>query len=114
MRTYRAVIHTNGPALWPEHKPAAEIIKLRDTTPPLIWEGTYQGNPTPAGGYTFRREWWSGRNRYTAASYAGKVVARCQSWDTSEGETDDSALSVCVTLDILADWQEQEAAQATE
>jgi len=105
VRTYQTTIHTRGPALWPDHKPAAEIIKLRDTTPPLIWEGTYQGNPTPAGGYTFRREWWSGRNRYTAIGYAGKVVARCQSWDTSEGDNDESAFSVCVTLDILADYR---------
>ena len=113
MRTYRHVVHREHEvvdgrplaALWPEHKPLAEVLKLWATTPALIWEGTYQGNPTPAGGYTFRREWWSGINRYAAGGYAGKVVGRCQSWDTSEGETGESAFSVCVTVDILADYR---------
>ena len=105
MKHFSLVVHSDGPAMWPQHKPLAEIIKLRDTTPPLIWEGTYQGNPTPAGGYTFRREWWSGQNRYTAGEYLGKVIGRFQSWDTAEETKDTSAWTVCVTGEILADYR---------
>ncbi len=110
MRTYRHVVHRNGPALWPEHKSLAEVLKLRDTTPELIFEGTYQGNPTAAGGYTFRREWWSdesrfGRNRYSSGEYLGKVLGRFQSWDTAEETTESSAYTVGLTGDILEDYR---------
>lgn len=105
MKTYRALVHADGPALWPEHKPLAEILKLQATTPALIWEGTYQGNPTPAGGYTFRREWWSGENRYEAGTFVGKVLARFQSWDTAEETKEGSAFTVCVTGEIIDDFR---------
>ncbi len=105
MRHYSAVVHTSGPALWPEHKPLAEVLKLRATTPELIWEGTYQGNPTPSGGYTFRREWWSGQNRYTPGEWLGKIVGRFQSWDTAEEDKETSAYSVCITGDVLDDYR---------
>ncbi len=110
MRHFTTVVHEEGPALWPAHKPLAEVIKLRDTTPALIWEGTYQGNPTPAGGYTFRREWWSdesrfGKNRYSTGEYLGKVLGRFQSWDTAEETKESSAYTVGVTGDILDDFR---------
>jgi len=110
MKTYEMVVHRNGPALWPEYRPLAEVLKLRATTPELIWEGTYQGNPTPAGGYTYRREWWSdesrfGQNRYTPGEYLGEVVGRFQSWDTAEGDGDNNAYAACVTGEILADYR---------
>lgn len=106
MRTFRVVLHHNGPALWPEHKPLAEVLKLRATTPSLIWEGTYQGNPTPAGGYTFRRDFWSGENRYSSeAEFRGRVVMRVQSWDTAEEVGESNAWSVCVTGEILSDYR---------
>lgn len=101
MRTYRAVVHHNGPALWPERKSLAEILKLKATTPALIFEGTFQGNPTPAGGYVFRREWWDDRNRYTARVWPGKTVARYQSWDLAEKDRETNDYTVCVTADIL-------------
>lgn len=115
MRTYQTVVHSDHElidghplaALWPAHKPLAEVLKLRDTTPPLVWEGTYQGNPTPAGGYTFRREWWSGKNRYPAGDLAwqSRVIGRFQSWDTAEETGDSNAYTVCVTGDILSDYR---------
>jgi predicted phage terminase large subunit-like protein len=113
VRHYRAVVHGRHEmvdgrplaTLWPEHKPLAEVLVLRDTTPELTWAGTYQGNPTPAGGYTFRREWWSGQNRYDAAEYVGKVVGRYQSWDTAEGANEGNAFSACVTADVLDDYR---------
>lgn len=105
MRTYETTIHRNGPALWPEHKPLTEILKLRDTTPELVWASTYQGNPTPAGGYTFRREFWSGQNRYHPGELAGRVIARYQSWDTAEETKESSAWSVGITGEILDDYR---------
>lgn len=106
MRTYRAVVHRNGPALWPEHKPVDEILKLRDTTPELVFEATYQGNPTPAGGYTFRRDFWSGKNRYGAEeALRAQVLGRFQSWDTAEEAGETNAWSVCVTLEVLKDYR---------
>lgn len=105
MRTYQTVIHTDGPALWPAHLPLADVLKLRATTPVLVWEGTYQGNPTPTGGHTFKREYWQDKNRYVAGEYAGKVVARYQSWDFAEKDKETNDFSVCVTADILADYR---------
>lgn len=107
MQTYRYVVHRRGPALWPENKPVAEVLKLRDTTPELVWEAVYQGNPTPAGGYTFRREFWADGNRFSANGQGmrGQVVARVQSWDTAEEVKDTSAWTVCVTGEILNDYR---------
>ncbi len=92
-------------ALWPEHKPLLEVLNLRATTPELIWEATYQGNPTPAGGYTFRRDWWSGQNRYHEDDYRGRIVARFMSWDTAETTGNDSAWTVGITGDITDDYR---------
>lgn len=123
MRTYQQVVHREHEvvarqedgavvlrplaALWPEHKPLSEVLKLRATTPALIWEGTYQGNPTPAGGYTFRREWWSGKNRYQAGDrrLLTQVVGRYQSWDFAAKDKQSNDLSACVTADVLADYR---------
>lgn len=106
MRTYEAIVHTSGPALWPEHLPLADVLKLKATTPALIWEGTYQGNPTPAGGYVFRRDWWQDKSRYlSGVGVNSKVVARYQSWDFAEKDKETNDYSVCVTADILADYR---------
>lgn len=106
MRTYQYTVHRDGPALWPEHKSLTEIQKLRATTPELIWEGTYQGNPTPAGGYTFKRIYWTGKNRYhfNDGSLRNQVLARYQSWDTAEEETETAAYSACITGEILTNY----------
>lgn len=115
MRHYTAVVHREHEvvddkplaALWPDHKPLSEVLKLRDTTPVLTWEGTFQGNPTPAGGYTFRREWWSGRGRFSAdgRELRGQVVGRYQSWDTAEETGEGNAWTVCVTGEVLSDYR---------
>lgn len=113
MRHYTAVVHREHEivddkplaTLWPDHKPLSEVLKLRDTTPVLTWEGTFQGNPTPAGGYTFRREWWSGRARYGPDEFRGRVVGRYQSWDTAETTGDTSAWTVGITGEIVDDYR---------
>lgn len=91
--------------LWPQHKPLNEVLKLRDTTPELIWQGTYQGNPTPAGGYTFRRDWWSGVNRYHENEIRSRSIGRFQSWDTAETTGVSSAWTVGITGEITADYR---------
>lgn len=107
MKTYRVSVHSRGPALWPEQRTLEDILALKATTPVLIWEGTYQGNPTPASGYTFRREWWSGRSRFPAddAQIRAQVVARYQSWDTAEEAGETNAWTVGVTGEILSDYR---------
>lgn len=115
MRHYTAVVHREHEvvddkpmaALWPDHKPLSEVLKLRDTTPVLTWEGTFQGNPTPAGGYTFRREWWSDKNRYQAGdrSLLTQVVGRYQAWDLAQKDKETNDYTACVTADILADYR---------
>jgi hypothetical protein len=107
MRHYTAVVHREYEVvdgkplavLWPEHKPLREVLKLRDTTPVLTWEGTFQGNPTPAGGYTFRREWWEDTNRFHLDDRALSVrtIGRYQSWDTAEEDGESNAWTVCIT-----------------
>lgn len=105
MRTYRVVVHRDGPALWPEKKSLAEILKLKATTPSLIFEGTFQGNPTPAGGHIFHREWWEDRSRYTADTWRGKVAARFQSWDLAEKDKETNDYTACVTVEVLTDYR---------
>ena len=113
MRHYTAVVHrahevVGGEplaALWPEHKPLAEVLKLRATTPALTWEGTFQGNPTPAGGHVFRREWWSDRSRYAAGAWVGRVAARYQSWDLAEKDRETNDYTACVTVEVLTDYR---------
>lgn len=102
--TYRVKLHENGPALWPENKPTEEIEELKETTPALIWAGTYQGVPSPPGGFTFKREWWRNQNRYDPDSPPA-MVARFQSWDTAETDNEDSAYSVCITAGLTADYR---------
>lgn len=102
--TYRVLLHRNGPALWPEHKPEEEITELKATTPELIWAGTYQGSPSPPGGFTFRRSWFRNKNRYDPAN-PPTVIARFQSWDTAESSSEDAAYTACITAALTADYQ---------
>lgn len=106
-QVYRLRLHENGPALWPEHKPLAEVMELRATTPEVIWEGTYQGNPTPPAGTVFRRAWWDGQNRYDAADRRLLIacVARWMSWDTGLKDDEDNAYSAAVTAELQPDYR---------
>jgi predicted phage terminase large subunit-like protein len=106
-RLFEYVIHENGPALWPEHKPLPEVQELKATTPPSIWEGTYQGNPTPPSGTIFMRTWWEGQNRYDHAdrSLVNKCIARWQSWDTGLKDDEDDAFTACIEGELLPDYR---------
>ena len=102
------MIHANGPALWPEYKPLEEVLELQRDTLTLVWEGTYQGRPTPPGGYIIKREWWRGKNRFSPGDFTGsQTIARFLSIDAGlkdkpEEDTDFTSLLVG---DLLADYR---------
>lgn len=108
-QTYSYLLHSAGPALWPEHKPLAEVEDLRNTTPEQVWEATYQGNPVPPGGAVFRREWWDNANRYDVADgfRTANIIARYISWDTGIKDKDTSAFTVAVVGELYADYRLQ-------
>ncbi len=104
--TTRFCLHVNGPALWPEHKPLAEVLALRATTPEPIWECTYQGNPTPPAGMIFRREWWRDA-RFDPENHAhvNSCVARWISWDTAMKDEETNAYTACVIGELWPDYR---------
>lgn len=104
----RALVHANGPTLWPEHKPPAEVYELRDTTPDYIWQTTWLGRRVAEGGSTYSREWWAGgRNRYDAtdAKLYDQTIARFASWDTASKKGATNAYSACVVGDLWPDYR---------
>ncbi len=103
MPTHRVLVHRNGPALWPEHRPLSEVLALQATTPATVWSGTYQGTPTPPGGYVFRREWWGAGRRYGANLDA--PVARWISVDTAMSDKDTSDYTAMGVLDLGPDYR---------
>lgn len=108
MPTHRhLLIHSNGPALWPEHKPLNELLELRATTPPNQWEATYQCNPTAPGGTIFRREWWTGKNRYNIEDRAilSEIQARYISWDTAGKDKESNDYTAYVVGELLNNYR---------
>lgn len=109
MRTYRALVHTNGPSLSPAIKPLREILKLKATTPGSIFSALYQGVAVPEGGYVFRASWYAnGRGRFfidELGTPSLPVLTRVLSFDTAEETAEDSAFTACVVGDLLADYR---------
>jgi predicted phage terminase large subunit-like protein len=105
---YEYTLHTNGRALWPEHKPEAEVLALKAITLDLVWSGTWQGTPTPEGGQTFEREWWeTGATRYDigAEDDRSTVVGRWISCDTALKDRDTSDWTALLVVELLADYR---------
>ena len=105
-QAYTLRLHSNGPALWPEHKPLEEVLELEATTPVGIFEATYQGNPTPPQGTVFLREFWDGKNRYDPDDVKTKniVVGRWISWDTGLKDNEDNAFTACTVGELLRNY----------
>jgi predicted phage terminase large subunit-like protein len=108
--THRVLLHRDGPALWPSHKPLAEILELQATTPEGIWQAVYQGAPTAPGGSIFKRQWWRGRNRYDASEdnlvrMRSKCIGRWISWDTALKDKDDAAYTAAVVGELMPNYQ---------
>ncbi|PKN85434.1 MAG: hypothetical protein CVU46_11015 [Chloroflexi bacterium HGW-Chloroflexi-8] len=107
MKNYQYLVHSQGPALWPDHKPLAEVLELQATTPEGIWEGTYQGNPTAPSGTIFKREWWRGQNRFDGGdqSFINSCIARYISWDTALKDEEDNAYSAAIVGELWRDYR---------
>lgn len=107
MKTFNTLLHRNGPALWPEHKTLEEVLTLRAQTPENVWEGTYQGNPTPPSGTIFKREWWRGQNRYDHEEQGliNRCVGRWISWDTGLKDKEDNAYTAAVIGELWPDYR---------
>lgn len=106
--THRYLVHSLGPALWPEQRPLREVQALHAETVETVWEATYQGNPTPPAGYTFKRKWWQrGANRYDAADNALKnlTVGRYVSLDTAEKADEVHDYTAVCVGELLPDYQ---------
>jgi predicted phage terminase large subunit-like protein len=104
---HRFLIHQNGPALWPEHKTQEEVLRLKNETPENIWEGTYQGNPTPPAGTIFKRAWWQNGQRFDAADIGlvNTCVGRWISWDTALKDTETNAYTAAVIGELWRDYR---------
>jgi len=96
--TRDVLLHTDR-VLWKEHKPLKEVMELKATTIPHIWETTYQGNPTSPKGKIFKREWF----KYRYADWK-RPVSRIISFDTSLSDAESAAESACVIADLQADY----------
>lgn len=106
--TTRVLLHSDGPVLWPAMKPLAEVQALKDTTPAVIWETTYQGNPVPPAGTVFLRAWWAApAARFDAAAPNPVLgcVGRWISWDTALKDESDNAWTVAVVGELWPDYR---------
>lgn len=101
----RYLLHQNGPALWPEHKPLREVLELQQTTPANIWQSTYQGNPTAPEGTIFQRAWFRDRFDLGDVGLMTQVVARWVSWDTALKDDVDNAYTAAVVGELTADYR---------
>jgi len=106
---HQVLLHRDGPALWPLHKPLPEVLEIRETTPELVWSGTYQGVPTPPGGYIFKRHWWMAERRYDIDDTGIRNLAyqRFLSWDTAlkDDEEADLDFSAYTVAEIWPDYR---------
>ncbi len=77
------------------------------TTPALVWSGTYQGTPTPSGGYSFRRSFWQGKNRYDwhDSEIASRCIARYISWDTAKKDGEDNDWTAYTVGELMPDYR---------
>lgn len=96
----RVHLHSDGPALWPGHRSAAESLAVKEVTPTHIWDTTFQLQATSPGGAALKREWWAhGKNRYIwhPGYFDVNSVRRWISFDTGfeTGETNAWSAGVC-------------------
>lgn len=102
MRTVK--LH-NHHVLWPQHKSRAEVERLRATTPPFIFDVTYQGSMVSRGGVIFERNWWNGPTSRYDGSRAPVAVARYISLDTASSEAEEAAYTAWTVGDLLTDYK---------
>ena len=90
--------------LWPEHKSLEEVLLLKETTIPHVWETTYQGNDVVPGGNMFQLEWFP---RFAELRDTGiqKIAGRWISLDTGLSDTENSARSAAIVGDLTTDYR---------
>ncbi len=101
---YQVLLHSSGPALWPEHKPLEEVLALEAKTPESIWSSTYQGVPRPPKGFIFKREWFT---RYPIADAAirNSISARYISWDAGLKDKEENSYTAYVVGELTPDYR---------
>ena len=108
---YEYTLHTNGRALWPEHKSLDEVLQLKAVTPDRVFSATWQGMPTPDGGLVFLRDWWEQAGaRYGATELqphpkGPQIVGRWLSVDTAFKDREDSDETAILAFELLADYR---------
>jgi predicted phage terminase large subunit-like protein len=96
-----------GELLWPKHFPEVELAKLEATLGPKA-SGQLQQRPTPAGGATFKTEWWAeGRNRFDpdVRPHITQIHGRWLFFDTALKEGQANDYTACTGLEVTADYQ---------
>jgi predicted phage terminase large subunit-like protein len=103
---YTYTIHDER-ALWPEHKPLAEVLELQAITPAKVFSATWQGSPTPEGGLVFQRSWWDAPEMRYAIEQPStpEVIGRWITIDTALKDKADSDYTVMLVFELLADYR---------
>lgn len=103
----RILLHSRGPALWPEHKSLPSILADRETTEEDIWQTTFQLNATSPGGAAFKSEWWGdGRNRFELSPrwIERNTIRRFISFDTAYEKGETNAWTAGGAFDLTRTW----------
>lgn len=88
--------------LWPEMKSLTEVINLKLTTLPEVWETTYQGNANSSlGSKIFDMDWFANRYSYIQPSGA---IGRWISLDTGLTDNETSSFSAATVGDLMPDY----------
>lgn len=75
----------NGDSTFPERWPTERLLQIKMTLGNYFWSALYQGEPTPADGGMFKKEWI--RYYDTMPEKFDKII---QSWDLTFGDTGSS------------------------
>lgn len=105
----RLLIHSNGPALWPEHKPLEEVLALKDSTPESVWLTTYQGETSASETSVFSPDWFIKTNRRFDPLAVGEIkqrsIRRFISFDTAERTKTTSAWTAWAVGELMPDYR---------
>lgn len=77
VKHYPAIDET-GNALWPERWPVEKLLTIKRNLGTYLFEGMYQGNPTPPEGGLFKRSWWVYYDTAPELEIFDEIL---QSWD---------------------------------
>lgn len=96
----KILLHSNGPALWPERFPAWKLEEIKKTVGTYFFSAMYDGSPSPEGGGLFKKFWLKYYSPNPAYLRLGDRIFRlehCRRFGTC-----DLAFSVKTTADRTA------------